>query len=327
MVSLLGLDPGDYAPSALHHPDRTFRETNCYVDIWIELLHAMGIDPASAMAFACTVDWEGDQWTFLKPPPGEMERLYGIDVHEMQLYRPVVDHVIEQLQAGRTIILEADSFYMPDRAATSYRSAHVKSSIAIEAIDPQGERLRYFHGPGYYELSGEDYRGVFRLGRAFSEDVLPPYTELVRFDAGPRLKGQELQRAAHEMLRRQLDRRPKRNPWTAFGKRLSMDLPALFAGTDSSYHAYAFATLRQCGAAFEVAGSFVEWLALPSSLDACAAAGALSRQVSGAKALLFRIARRRVFDPAPAIRQLAEDWETAMHALDCLAFGIRRGAA
>ena len=121
MVSLLGLDPADYAPSALHHPDRTFRETNCYVDLWIELLHALGIDPASAMAFACTVDFEGDQWTFFKPPPDELMRLYGIDVHEMQLYRPTVDHVIEQLTAGRTMIIEADSFYMPDRAATSYR--------------------------------------------------------------------------------------------------------------------------------------------------------------------------------------------------------------
>ena len=58
-----------------------------------------------------------------------------------------------------------------------------------------------------------------------------------------------------------------------------------------------------------------------------AAAEALGRQVSGAKALLFRLARRRPFDPAPAIQQLAEDWETAMHALDCLAFGARRGAA
>src|SRR5579863_1841311 len=304
MVGLLGLDPATYTPSALHRPDRTFPETNCYVDLWIELLHAFGINPASAMAFACTIDFEGDQWTFFKPPPEELIRLYGIDVHEMQLYRPVVDHIVEQLGAGRTIIIEADSFYMPDRAATTYRRTHVKSSIAIEAIDVAGERLRYFHGPGYCELSGEDYRGLFRLGRAFSDDVLPPYAELVRFDAGPRLKGQELRRAAHEMLARQLDRRPKRNPWVAFGERLSMDLPTLFAGTDSSYHAYAFATLRQCGAAFEVARSFVEWLALRSSLDANTAAGALSRQVSGAKALLFRIARRRVFDPAPAIRQL-----------------------
>jgi len=153
MLSLLGLDPGNYAASALHQPGRVFPETNCYVDIWIELLHSLGINPASAMAFACTVDFEGDQWTFFKPPLEEMERLYGLDVHEMQLYRPVVDHVVEQLRAGRSIIIEADAFYMPDRAATSYRKAHVKSSIAIEAIDPERERLRYFHGPGFYELA------------------------------------------------------------------------------------------------------------------------------------------------------------------------------
>src|SRR6202790_3288984 len=95
----------------------------------------------------------------------------------------------EQINGGRTIIIEADSFYMPDRAATSYKREHVKSSIAIEAIDAAHERLRYFHGPGYYELSGEDFRGIFRLGRSFTEDVLPPYTELVRLDAGPRPEG------------------------------------------------------------------------------------------------------------------------------------------
>jgi hypothetical protein len=327
MVGLLGLDPAAYTPSALHHPDRTFPETNCYVDLWIELLHALGIDPASAMAFACTVDFEGDQWTFFKPPPEELIRLYGIDVHEMQLYRPTVDHVIEQLKAGRTMIIEADSFYMPDRAATSYRRAHVKSSIAIEAIDAAGERLRYFHGPGYYELSGDDYRGVFRLGRAFSDDVLPPYTEVVRFDAGPRLKGGDLRRAAYEMLGRQLRLRPQRNPWLAFGERLSKDLPDMLTGTDTNYHAYAFATVRQCGAAFEVARSFVGWLADLSSAHAGAAADALGRQVNGAKALLYRLARRRAFDPAPAIKKLAEDWETAMDALDHLSVVARRGAA
>ena len=226
------------------------------------------------------------------------------------------------------MIIEADSFYMPDRAATSYRRAHVKSSIAIEAIDPARERLRYFHGPGYYELSGEDYRGIFRLGRAFSEDVLPPYVEMVRFDAGPRLEGEDLRRAAFEMLGPATCAAGRSAiPGLTFGERLAKDLPALLAGTDTDYHAYAFATVRQCGAAFEAARSFVEWLASPASSDAEAAADALGRQVNGAKALLFRLARRRAFDPAPAIQQLADDWETAMHALDCLAFGARRGAA
>jgi hypothetical protein len=327
MLSLLGLDPERYTASALHESDRTFPETNCYVDIWIELLHALSIDPASAMAFACTVDFEGDQWTFFKPPAEELERLYGIDVHEMQLYRPVVDHVVEQLQNGRSIIIEADAFYMPDRIATSYRNAHVKSSIAIEGIDPDRVRLRYFHGPGFYELSGDEYRGIFRLGRGFSEDVLPPYAEIVRFDAGSRLLGEDLRRAAFETLGRQLRRRPVRNPWLKFGERLAMDLPALLDGADTDYHAYAFATVRQCGAAFDAAKSFVEWFSSPGSSDGRAAAEALGRQVNGAKTLLFRLARRRAFDPAPAIQQSAADWELAMHALDGLAFGARRGAA
>jgi len=326
MLRLLGLDPATYTPSALHAPVRTFRETNCYVDLWIELLHAQGIDPVSAMAFTCAVDFEGDQWTFFKPPPEDMEQLYGIDTHEMQLYRPTAEHIAEQLHAGRTMIIEADSFYMPDRIATSYRREHVKSSIALEAIAPEEQRLRYFHGAGYYELSGQDYEGVLRLGRPYSDDVLPPYVEIVRFDAGSRLEGEDLRRSAYEILARHLRRRPRRNPWMTFGERLSQDLPRLLSSPESQYHAYAFATVRQCGAAFELARSFVEWLA-DSRIDARIAADALVRQVDGAKTLLMKLARRRPFALDPAMKELAEAWEVSMNALNGLAFGARRGAA
>lgn len=327
MLSLLSLDPAHYVPSRLHAPDRTFRETNCYVDLWIELLHAQGTDPASAMAFTCAIDFEGDQWTFFKPPAEDMENLFGIDIHEMQIYRPLAEHISEQLERGRTIILEADSFYMPDRIATSYRRDHVKSSIAIEAIDPDERRLRYFHGLGYFELREEDYSGIFRLGRPLPEDVLPPYIELVRFDAGPTLKGYDLRCAAREALVHHLRRRPGRNPWPAFGERLGKDLPTLLSNTESRFHSYAFATVRQCGAAFELARSFVLWLSESPNVHASAAEAAFSGQVSGAKALLMKLARRRPFDPEPSIKRLAEDWELAMHGLDCLAFGARRGAA
>ncbi len=315
MIGLMGLDPVAYVPSALHRAGRIYPETNCYVDIWIELLHAFGVDPASAMAFTCTVDFEGDQWTFIKPPPDELRRLYGIDVHEMQLYRPVVAHLVEQLALGRTLIIEADSFYLPDTAATSYRRSHVKSSIAVEAIDPGRERLRYFHGLGYYEVSGEDYRGLLRLGGTYSEYGLPPYVELVRFDAGPRLDGHDLRRAAHEMLQANLARRPKRNPWLAYAERLTQDLPALLAGSADDYHAYAFATVRQCGAAFELTESFLEWIDDPSP-HAAAARQSFGQQAAGAKTLLFKLARRRLFDPAPEIKQLAQDWDTGMAALE-----------
>jgi len=312
VLSLLQLDPGAYTASPLHSPDRTFQETNCYVDLWIELLHACGIDPRSMMSFALFVDFEGDQWTFFKPPPDALLRLYGIDVHEMQLYRPTVDHAVEQLRGGRTMIIEVDSFYLPDRAGTAYRRAHVKSSIAIEAIDPAGERLRYFHGAGYYELSGEDYRGVFRLGRAFSEDVLPPYVETVRFDSS-RPRGVELRRAAKDEFAEQFRRRSRNNPWRAFGQRLAADLPGLLSGNDAKYHAYAFATLRQCGAAFECGADFLRWLGEPDPLEP------ISRQVAGAKSLLFRLARRKAFDPQPAIDQLAAEWDRLMADLEKLA--------
>ncbi len=329
MVSLLGLDPATYVPSSLHQPDRTFRETNCYVDLWIELLHAHGIVPESAMAFACAVDFEGDQWTFFKPPPQDLLQLHGVDVHEMQLYRRTQDHVVEQLNAGRSLTLEVDSFYLPDTASSTYHREHVKSSIAIESIDPDEHCLRYFHGTGYYELSGTDYLAVLRLDKpqGFSEDVLPPYAELVNFQAGPRLQGNELRQQAMECLRRQMAHRPRRNPWLAFGERLAEDLPVLLAGSDTDYHAYAFATVRQCGAAFEVARSFVQWAAPRNSAHCSTAIEALGRQVSGAKTLLFKLARRKVFDPGPAIAPLAADWNVTMNALEYLSVGIEGRAA
>jgi hypothetical protein len=317
-VSLLNLDPARYQPSYLHGSSRSFRESNCYVDIWIELLHALDVDPASALAFTCAIDFEGDQWTFFKPPAEDMRSLFGIDVHEMQIYRPLLDHIGEHIDSGRTVIIEVDSFYLPDTASTSYRKSHVKSSIAVEGIDVADERLRYFHGAGCYELQGEDFRGVFRLGRTFSDDVLPPYIELVRFDAGTRLEGPALRSKARELLQRHLALRPRTNPYLKFGDRLAADLPGLLVGTDARYHAYAFATLRQCGAAFELAGSFIEWLADPANASAHSAREALSRQVATIKALVFRLARRRPFDPGPQIRQLAEDWEVAVGELQHL---------
>jgi Domain of unknown function (DUF1839) len=240
----------------------------------------------------------------------------------MQIYRPLIDHVSEQINSGRSVIVEVDSFYLPDTASTCYRQTHVKSSIAVEAIDQEDEVLRYFHGAGYHELRGEDFRGLFRLARKFSDDVLPPYIELVRFDGGTRLYGPALRLKARELLQRHLDQRPRANPYLKFGARLGADLPELLAGTDATYHAYAFATLRQCGAAFELASSFVEWLVDPAIRSAHAAREALNRQVATIKGLVFRLARRRPFDPAPQIRQLAEDWEVAIGELQHLCLSL-----
>jgi hypothetical protein len=312
-VSLLGLDPATYRRHALHQPGRTYGETNCYTDILVELLHAHGVEPLAALGCTVRMDLEGDQWTFFKPFPEDLELLFGIDVHEMQPYRPLAEQAVEQIARRRTLIVELDSWYLPDTLATSYRSEHVKSSVVVEGIDPQGERLRYFHGTGLYELSGEDYRGALRLGRAFSEDVLPPYTELVRFDAGPCLQGEELREAARVLLCRHLAHRPSTNPFVRFAAQLQCDLPRLLEGDASDYHAYAFATVRMAGSAFEVAASQAQWLLGDAAGPASAA---LMQIVEGCKALSFKLARRRAFEPEPALAATAAAWGEAMELLD-----------
>jgi hypothetical protein len=313
LTSLLGLDPATYRSHALHSPARTYVETNCYTDILIELLHARGDEPLAAMGATVRMDFEGDQWTFFKPPPENLELLFGLDIHEMQPYRALPEQIAEQIEAGRTLIVELDSWYLPDTVATSYHAEHIKSSVVAEAIDQAEERMRYFHAAGLYELAGGDYRGVFRLGRSFSEDVLPPYTELVRFDAGPSLRGEELRDAARMLLRHHLDHRPTTNPFLRFGTQLEHDLPRLLEGDVGDYHDYAFATVRMIGSAFEVASSHVDWLLAERGAPA---SNALLRIVESSKALSFRLARRRIFDPQPAITVLATSWEEALTRLD-----------
>ncbi|MGI8712458.1 MAG: DUF1839 family protein [Solirubrobacteraceae bacterium] len=309
--SLTGKDPATYHAHPLHADAPVYPETNCYTDVLIELVHACGHEPLAMLGHLVRMDFEGDQWTFFKPPPEDLERLFAIDIHEMQPYRPLGQAIAEQLDAGRTIIVELDSFHLPDTASTSYRSDHVKTSVAIDAIDVDGQRLRYFHNAGLWELAGEDYRGALRT-EPMAPDVLPPYTELVRFDAGEPLVGQGLRDAAGQILARHLARRPVDNPFERFGEQLERELPALRAGGLEDYHVYAFATVRMAGAAFELAAAHTRWLlgtaAEPEAI-------AMEEIVSGCKALSFRLARRSPFETAPRIAKLARAWDRATTGL------------
>ena len=315
MVSLFGLDPRTYTPHALHGADRAYPENNCYVDIVIELLHARGDEPLAVLGHTVRTDFEGDQWTFVKPPPHDLEELYGVDIHEMQPYRPAPDQIAEQIADGRTVIFELDSWYLPDTAGTAYRTEHVKSAAAMESIDLVEERLRYFHNRSLHELSGDDFRGVLRMEGA-PADRLPPYTELVRFDRGRRRQGAGLRSAARALVRGHLDLAPSSNPFDRFAARLATDLPALVSQDIAAYHAYAFATVRMAGSAFGLCSAHVGWL---YGADGARCVDALDRLVETSKVMSFKLARRRDFDPGPLLDGMREAWETAMEDLDRLA--------
>jgi uncharacterized protein DUF1839 len=313
-VSLWGLDPARYEPHPLHrsHPPRTYVETNCYADALIELVHAAGDDPLAMFGFILATDWEGDQFTYAKPPYADLTRLYGIAVHEMLPYRTLPEHIEEQLRNHRTVLVEMDAWYLPDTAATSYRTEHLKTTIVPEAIDRGAERLRYLHNAGLYELSGEDYRGCFRMLPHFTADVMDPFTELVRFGIGPSLAPDELRAAALELMRGYFALRPKRNPFQAWGERLVQDLPRLLQGDAADYHAYAFVTVRMVGSSFELLADHVDWCL---GEDGAAAAASFRDIVEATKVMSFRLARRRAFDPGETLGTLGAAWEQAMASL------------
>ena len=135
MQQILALNPETYQRHRIHTQERDWAETNCYVDIWIELLHALGHEPIAAMPYTLAIDFEGDQWTFFKFPLSDIYDLYGIDVQELAVWKPLVTHVEEQVATGKPVLVELDSYFLPDTAGTAYKLAHVKSTVAITEIE------------------------------------------------------------------------------------------------------------------------------------------------------------------------------------------------
>jgi hypothetical protein len=314
------IDAARYEPHALHCAQRGWAVSNCYVDLWIELLHHLGCEPRAAFAFTVTVDFEDDQWTFYKVPISDLAYLYGIVVQELNVWRPLDEHAIDHARLGRVLLAETDGFFLPDLAGTSYRAAHGKTTIAIVAVDTARRRLGYFHHGGYYELEGDDFDGVFRRGAHVPrEDVLPAYVELAKFDRMRRPTDEELALRAARLLGLHLSTRPQTNPFRRHRERLADDLLDLRAGGADAFHAYAFATFRQVGAACEHAAAFLGWLGghFPEVLPAAAC---YERMSAALRTLMLKSARvaagGRIFDCDASMTPVADDWDAAMAHLD-----------
>ncbi len=328
-LRLWDLNPAAYARHRLHQDDRAWPESNCYVDLWVELLHTAGTEPLAGLPFTLGVDIEGDQWTFFKFPVADLEALYGVDVFELNVWRSLVANVAEQLALGRPAIVEVDAFHLPDTAGTSYRTEHVKTSIGIQAMDLDGRRLGYFHNAGYYELAGEDFVRVLRLeGHLRDPECLPPYVEVVKLGARPAQAGHALHEASLALLRAHLARRPTVNPFRRYAARFPADLDALTGEPLPRFHSYAFATLRQCGAAFELAGAYLRWLETGGEGELEPVATACDQIATAAKMLQFKTARainaHRAFDPTPMLDTMATAWDETMGALTTR-YGPRTG--
>lgn len=311
-----GLDAARYQRHPLHGEDAIWAEKNCYGDMWIELLHALKLEPLASLAYTLAVDFEGDQWTFFKPPLDELHDLYGIDVQELTVWRPLIEHAVEHLGAGKLISTEADAFWLPDTAGTDYRQQHTKTTIALADLDVEGERLGYFHNAGYYELAGEDFRGLFRLGLPADPAFMPLFAELVRIDRVARRPAAELAARSLRLVRKHLDWRPSTNPFVRFGERFAQDLPQLREAGLTRYHAWAFASVRQAGAAFELAAAHLRWHAGFGMSALLPSAQLFDAIAQGNKALILKAARSvnsgRPLDAGALFSDMAQAWDRGM---------------
>jgi hypothetical protein len=306
-VEVGSLDPATYVPHALHLDQRTWSESNCYVDLWIEVLHWLGLEPLASLAFTLGIDFEGDQWTFIKPPLSDLKALFGVNVQELNVWRPLVQHVLEQVTLGRLVVSEVDAYFLPDTLGTTYRTEHAKTSIAIRAIDLEERQLGYFHATGYHVLAGTDFDGVFRLGEEW-HDWLAPYVELVKLNGVQRSPLDELVTRSTHLLRAHATGMPGVNPFARYQSRFEADLAWLGREGMIAFHGYAFASLRQLGASSELAATYLRWLAGHNQLDLDPAATEFEAIATGARSLQLKAARA-------ANGRSAGDWQTLLRAM------------
>lgn len=303
----------------IHGEGRVWAETNCYVDVLIELLHGLDCDPVAGLAFTLGIDYEGDQWTFFKFPHEDLYELYGMEVQEFNPWRSLVGHVEKQIEQGRPVLVEMDSYFLPDTVGTAYKQQHEKSTIAVNAIDIEKRTLGYFHGQSYYQLEGQDFTDIFQLEGLVHERMLPPYIEYVKLqDAGSRLSDNELFAVSLELLKKHLKLRPKQNPFIKFKNAFGDDFEWLLTQDMDAFHQYSFATLRQYGACFELLETYLRWLQNRGANDLNLAIDAFSEISNSAKVFQFQLARsvsrKKGIDMSP-VDGMAENWESAMSSL------------
>lgn len=319
LAVLPGLAPESYQRHPLHGDNADWPEKNCYADLWIGFLHTLGLEPLAMLSFTVAADFEGDQWTFFKPPLTELRSLFGVDVQELTVWRPLIEHAKEHLGAGKLISTESDAFWLPDTAGTDYRRSHTKTTILMAELDLARERLGYFHNAGYYELEGEDFRQLFRLDAPQDPGFMPLFAEVVRIDRLVRRPSSELADQAFELLRQHFVWRPRSNPFSRFAARLALDLPGMRAQGLEHYHQWAFASVRQAGAAFELLGAHLRWLASQGYPELADPAERFEDIGSANKTLILKGARAvasgRPLAADELLQGMAGDWERGMGML------------
>ncbi len=293
--------PGTIGLHRLNGPERTWPETNCYMDLWIGLLHAAGRDPLPLMGAAAGMAWEGDHFTFIKPSAGDLFALAGIVLQELPLWDGMEGHVATQVARGAVPMPEVDGRFLEDCGRLG-----TKTSIGIVAIDRGGRTLDYVHNGGLHRVSGDDYAGVLCLPP--HETPLVPYCELARFSAH---QPADVRAAARGVLAQNVAMRGEGNPVLGF----AAALPGLMEGRGEKVHLLCFNTARQLGSGFGLLADHLVWLGADPG-----PAVRLSDQAKTFQFQMARATRRGRWDAAlgTGLEEMAASWA----AVDAVVAGV-----
>ncbi|AZG16072.1 MULTISPECIES: DUF1839 family protein [Cupriavidus] len=276
---------------ALHGGNPVWSHANRHIDLWIELLHGWNFEPIAALPFTVTLDFSGDQFTPSNIPPADLEQLFGIVRDELSTYGRLEAHVAAQTNRGNAVLLEVDSYQLPQPAST-YRRQHARACIAIDVLVPDATAVGYYHHDGYHTASGDDYLAIFRTPahETMWGVATFPQAEVVR-RRFPALTEDDLLQASVDLLRGHLARRPRDNPIQAFRAVFPAHLEQLMARGEPNFQIYAASVLRQLGANFELLGRYVRWLVMHGQSLPESVAEACYTMASEAMVMQFRLMR------------------------------------
>jgi hypothetical protein len=301
--------------------DRVWPETNRYTDPWMGVLAALRLDPSACLPYTLAVDFLDDQWTQFRPSHDDLYLLYGIEVQTLSLWRPLIDHLQEQLSAGRLVIVDVPARGLPDGAGGLLHPRRTTETIVVNEIDTVGERLGFFHRTDYRVLQGAEYRRLLHPESAPEAEALVGRAEVINLHSLVRRPPDTLRHLSHQLLEKYLQRVPTRHPLRRWKRRFACEITPLMAGGPTHYQHWADAGPHQLGAAFELAAFYLVWIAGGGSGSAhlVQAADAFRQLSVLARSLLLKGARAvesgQPFQEHNLIDRMVRHWSRGMALL------------
>ena len=293
----------------------------------VELLHRRldrgaprpRLEPLACLPFVLAVDFEGDQWTFFKPPHDDLVSPLRRRRAGAQRLAPLLEN------ASSSSRRQARAQPRPTRSTCPTRrdrlpAQHTKTTIGIQDSTSR-RRARLLPQRGLLRARGRRLRGLFRLDAPPTRRSCRSSPSSCARVASHAARGAELVAPLARALAKHLARRPRDEPVRAVRRAFAADRRDLMrARACGAYHAWAFATMRQLGAGVR-ARRCLPALARGARRSRCSMRPRprSTRCPTTSKSLILKTARavcaKKPVDLAPMLADIEGQWEAGMRQL------------